>query len=204
MTKFANYSSDGRHSPRLTEADGLVLRVSAPHDLTSIAEISAEREEKSVAECRDELERMQEGIRAGRAQLFVGDLAGTVIGFGKVAHFSPPVGAPAGTAPGGWYLAGVIVRPNQRRRGIGRALTLARLEWIATRSEKAYYFANEMNRASIDLHAAVGFTELTRDFRHPGAEFSGGRGILFECDLRKPTEAGQGRPKSTKVERSRR
>lgn len=81
------------------------------------------------------------------------------------------------------------MRPDQRRRGIGRALTLARLEWIAARGEKAYYFANEMNRASIDLHAAVGFVELTRDFQHPGAQFSGGSGILFECDFRKPTKA---------------
>jgi mannose-6-phosphate isomerase-like protein (cupin superfamily) len=50
-----------------------------------------------------------------------------------------------------------------------------------------------MNRASIDLHAAVGFTELTRDFHHPGAEFLGGSGILFERDLRKPTKADQSR-----------
>jgi len=54
----------------------------------------------------------------------------------------------------------------------------------AARDEKAYYFANELNRASIDLHAAVGFVESSRDVRHPWAQFTGGRGILFTCDLR--------------------
>jgi len=190
MTKFADYSAEGRRTPRLTEADGLVLRVWAPGDLAAIAEISAEREERSVAECRNALERLQKQIRAGRAQLFVGDLGGTVVGFGKVAHFSPPAGAPENAAPEGWYLAGVVVRPTERRRGIGHALTRARLAWIATRSGKAYYFANERNRASIELHTAVGFVELTRDFHHPGAQFSGGSGILFECDLRTPKGAG--------------
>ena len=76
------------------------------------------------------------------------------------------------------------MRPILRRRGVGHALTLARLEWIATRSEKAYYFANDRNQASVDLHAVLGFVELTRDFHHPGAQFSEGTGILFECDLR--------------------
>ena len=189
MPKFADYSTEGPRSPRLTEADGLVFRVGAPADLAAIAEISAEREEKSAEDCRDELERMQEQIRSGRAQLFVGDHAGTVVGFGKVAHFSAPAGSPENTAPEGWYLAGVVVRPEQRRRGIGHGLTLARLAWIATRSGRAYYFANEGNRVSVDLHAAFGFVELMRDFRHPGAQFTGGRGILFECDLRKPKGA---------------
>jgi mannose-6-phosphate isomerase-like protein (cupin superfamily) len=36
------------------------------------------------------------------------------------------------------------------------ALTRTRLAWIAARSEKAYYFANALNRPSIDLYAAVG------------------------------------------------
>ena len=90
MTKFADYFAGGRRSPRLTAADGLEIRVDAPGDLEPIAEISAEREEKSVEECRNELARLREQVRSGRAQLFVGDLAGTVVGFGKVAHFSPP------------------------------------------------------------------------------------------------------------------
>lgn len=183
MAKFAAYSPDDPHPPGLTEADGLEIRVGVPADLLPVAEISAEREERPLDACRSDLERMQAEVRAGRAQLFVADLAGRVVGFGKVARFSPPAGSPGNTAPEGWYLAGLVVRPEHRRRGIGRALTMARLAWIAKRSGKAYYFANESNRVSVELHAAAGFVERSRDFHHPGVRFTGGKGILFECDL---------------------
>jgi hypothetical protein len=63
-----------------------------------------------------------------------------------------------------------------RRRGIAHALTRARLDRLAP---PVYYFANERNRASIDLHAPFGFQELTRDFWHPDVTFTGGGGILF-------------------------
>lgn len=183
MTKFAEYDSAGPRGTRLTDADGLVIRACGPPDLAAAAEITAEREERPLDACRAELERMLEEMRAGRAQLFVADLAGRVVGFGKVAQFAPPAGSPANTSPEGWYLAGLIVRPEHRRRGVGYALTVARLAWIAERSRKAYYFANESNRVSVDLHAATGFVERSRDFHHPGVRFTGGGGILFECDL---------------------
>jgi ribosomal protein S18 acetylase RimI-like enzyme len=69
-----------------------------------------------------------------------------------------------------------VVATALRRRGIADALTRARLERLA---RPVFYFANERNRASIDLHAPFGFDELTRDFWHPDATFTGGVGILF-------------------------
>jgi GNAT superfamily N-acetyltransferase len=121
----------------------------------------------------------------------VATLDGRVIGYGKAAFFSPPPGSPANVAPAGWYLTGVVIRPELRRRGVGLALTAARLKWIRERSPRAYYFANERNRASIDLHGALGFVELTRDFQHPGARFQGGGGVLFVCDMERPEGRSQ-------------
>ena len=64
-------------------------------------------------------------------------------------------------------------------------LTRRRLGWIAGRgATEAYYFANAQNLASIDLHAKLGFVELTRDFHVPGATFAGGVGILFRVQLK--------------------
>jgi hypothetical protein len=55
--------------------------------------------------------------------------------------------------------------------------------WISERASEAFYFANALNRPSIDLHARLGFVELTRDFSIPGASFVGGCGILFRAEL---------------------
>jgi len=66
---------------------------------------------------------------------------------------------------------------------VGERLTRDRLDWIAARSREAYYFANERNRATIDLHAPFGFVEVARDIRSPGLTFSGGVGLLLRSDL---------------------
>lgn len=128
----------------------------------------------------------------------VASLAERVIGYGKVDRFVPAAEAPAHTAPAGWYLSGVVVMPEWRRRGIGRALTGSRLDWIAERDTRAYYFANQRNRVSIDLHRSLGFVELTRDFHHPHARFAGGVGVLFVCELR-PRTSGSSAPGQTGI-----
>jgi len=46
-----------------------------------------------------------------------------------------------------------------------------------------YYFVNVRNRASIALHEAFGFREVTRDFHFPNVTFQGGVGALFERRL---------------------
>jgi ribosomal protein S18 acetylase RimI-like enzyme len=97
-----------------------------------------------------------------------------------------PAGAQAAETPDGWFLLGVMVADDWRRRGIGRAMTLPRLRWIAERADAAYYFTNASNQASIDLHRELGFIEIDPDFRAPGASFDGGRVILFRLDLKEP------------------
>ena len=85
--------------------------------------------------------------------------------------------------PPGWYLVGVIIGPAYRRRGVASELTRVRLAWIAQRARQAYYFANSVNRATIDLHARLGFRQVCRDFTFPNARFSGGVGVLFRIEL---------------------
>jgi GNAT superfamily N-acetyltransferase len=116
--------------------------------------------------------------------LLVATAGGETCGFATAAWFEPPEGAPPDGAPAGWYLFGIIVREGWRRRGIGARLTEARLAWIAERADEAYYFANALNRASLDLHERLGFRELTRSFSFPGASFQGGTGVLSRIDLR--------------------
>ena len=55
---------------------------------------------------------------------------------------------------------------------------------MARRARAAWFVVNADNRASIDLHAAFGFREVTRDFVQKGVTFSGrGIGILYRAEL---------------------
>jgi ribosomal protein S18 acetylase RimI-like enzyme len=181
MTKFAAYDSARPRAPRLTSADGFVVRRTRADDLPRVARIVAEREEGDADEFLARLVReFERRDDPPTSALWAAALGDRVIGHARAAWFTPPAGSPPDVAPEGWYLAGVIVDPASRGRGVGEELTRARLDWIAERGARALYFANATNRVTIDLHAKFGFVEVTRRFSYPGASFTGGVGILFE------------------------
>ncbi|MBT2551535.1 GNAT family N-acetyltransferase [Arthrobacter sp. ISL-5] len=107
--------------------------------------------------------------------------AGEVVGAAKT-HFHPD---PDGSAPAGHYLGGVVVAPEFRRRGVGSALTRARMEWIWSQASSAYYFANEHNTASVRMHEALGFRPVARFAEFHGVTADEGRSelILFVATL---------------------
>jgi aminoglycoside 6'-N-acetyltransferase I len=77
----------------------------------------------------------------------------------------------------------VVVVPGFRRRGVGFALTRARLEWIWSRTSIAYYFTNEHNTASIRMHETLNFRPVARFSEIRGVTADDGRSelILFEA-----------------------
>lgn len=113
---------------------------------------------------------------------------GALLGAART-HFYP---APDAAAPAGNYLGGVVVHPDARRRGAGRALTAARLGWIWERAESAYYIANALNTASIALHESFGFRQIGAGPQFHGVTFSGGRGLVFEARRPASWAAGSG------------
>ena len=160
--------------------DGLVVREAGSADCDDISRISHERDGVDVADARRRCDR---DLVEPKRILLVAAIDGAVVGFARAGWLEPPEVTSGSTAPAGWYLLGVIVRDEWRRFGIGLELSRRRLAWIGARAREAYYFANARNRPSIDLHAKLGFVELTRDFAVPGASFEGGRGILFRVEL---------------------
>lgn len=122
-------------------------------------------------------------VRDPAHHLVVAELDGALVGYGRARLFEPEPDAPADTAPRGFYLIGVFVAPGRRHGGVGAALTQARLDWVAERSDHAWFFANARNTASIELHRRFGFEEVTRRFSFPGLVFAGGEGILFGLEL---------------------
>ena len=190
---FADYDPEGRRETPLGPADGLTIRPARVSDAGALGALSAERNGGDPEVYAASFER---SIRAAPGSeivlLLVAELPAALAGFGKVQYFRPPPGSPVDAAPEGWYLAGVVVAPGFRRRGLGASLTAARLEWITERARRAYYFASALNRASIALHERFGFVEKTRSFWHPAARFTGGVGILFEVALGPAASAAAG------------
>jgi aminoglycoside 6'-N-acetyltransferase I len=107
--------------------------------------------------------------------ILVSEADGVVVGWAKTHHY---LGA-SGAAPAGHYLGGVSVLTDFRRRGIGDALTLARLDWIWDRASDCWFIANARNVASVALHERFGFEEVARASEFHGTTFDGGEGILF-------------------------
>jgi ribosomal protein S18 acetylase RimI-like enzyme len=117
---------------------------------------------------------------AGERLLLVAQLNGAIVGFGQAHRLDEH---PVDHAPSGWYLTGVTVLPGHRRTGLGHDLTAARIDWMAERTDVAWYFANARNAASIDLHARLGFVEVSRCASIHGIAFAGGEGVLFRREL---------------------
>jgi ribosomal protein S18 acetylase RimI-like enzyme len=115
--------------------------------------------------------------------LLVAEIGTEIVGYGRVRTFEPGLDAPPETAPAGFYLLGLFVQADFRRRGVGLALTSARMRWIAERADEAWFFSNARNAASIALHRRLGFEEVTRRFSFPGVTFAGGDGVLFRAHL---------------------
>jgi len=181
MPRFEPYRPELQEHPPIVE--GLAIRAATTADVAELAAIEAAREGGEPAEYAAKLEKLLAGSAVGKARVLAAQHGPRLVGIAKITRFTPPPDPSPNMAPAGWYLSGVIVAEDYRRRGIGRRLTQARLNWIAERDRAAYYFSNARNRASIDLHRAFGFVELTRDFTFPGAWFEGGAGILFKAEL---------------------
>lgn len=148
--------------------------VEATHlHINSAAKISMERQgcgdleeiENELASC----------LTDRNARLFLAIIDCKVVGFGKTKKFTGKA-----YSHEGWYLCGIVVKPEYRGAGIGKELTRVRLVHLRSIVDKVYYFANVKNTVSIRLHESFGFRKLTESFSFPKVTFTGGRGCLYE------------------------
>lgn len=161
------------------------VRKAGVGDAEAIARITAQRDGRQVEELRArEVEGLGAEWNGERGIVLVAEEDGQVVGFGRVHRAERMEEVEEDLRPpAGWYLLGTIVDPPHRRRGIARELTSRRLGWIARRAQEAFYFTRATNRASIELHRALGFEELMRRFRFPRTGLAPGDGVLFRVDL---------------------
>jgi ribosomal protein S18 acetylase RimI-like enzyme len=152
----------------------------ARHHLDACVILAVEREGGDPVAWRSVLEGALEAIDG---VTLVAMVDGELAGYSRLAWLAPGIGHPTTAAPDGWYLLGLVVDPRFRRRGVGRRLTAERLRWLQGRTDRVWYFANNANQASIDLHTEFGFTQSAENLDFPGVSFTG-TGLLFGADLR--------------------
>jgi ribosomal protein S18 acetylase RimI-like enzyme len=106
-----------------------------------------------VEDCLRSAEKQFRADRERGNLTLVAEVEARIVGFGRARYVDGLVAvADTEPVPKGWYLLGVIVAPDFRRRGIASELTRFRVEWIGQRADEAFYFANSLNLPSIDLH----------------------------------------------------
>jgi ribosomal protein S18 acetylase RimI-like enzyme len=159
---------------------GAGVRMATAADVDAVTELAVSR---AGGEHEQWMKRLTKDLVDHERGLWVADRGGKVIGYGRVLRFRAAPDAPASTSPDGFYLIGLGISAGHRRQGLARAITQARLEWIAARATEAWYFTNARNEASLRLHAQLGFHEVTRDFVFPGVDFDGGTGVLCTVEL---------------------
>lgn len=159
---------------------GAGVRMATAADLDAVAELAISR---AGGEREQWMKRLTEDLVDRERGLWVADRGGVVIGYGRVHRFEAAPDAPPLIAPDGFYLIGLGISEGNRRQGLGRAITQARLQWIAERATEAWFFTNAQNEISLRLHAQLGFHEVRRDFVFPGVSFEGGTGVLCAAKL---------------------
>jgi ribosomal protein S18 acetylase RimI-like enzyme len=176
---FAEYRPEGRGR----QLEELEVVIAEERDVAALARLAARREALPLKEVEPRfLHEVQ--LVSDAHRLWVARTGGEAIAFARASYTERPAECPPNHQPAGWYLTGVIVDEDWRRRGVARELTRARMEFVAQRAREAFYIASAMNHTSIDLHAGFGFEELTRDFFAPRVtSFTGGVGILFRARL---------------------
>ncbi|MDA1193819.1 MAG: N-acetyltransferase [Planctomycetota bacterium] len=165
------FGNDVIRPARLADAEAITALTCARHAL-----------DPAVVRPRIDTELLAlDGSEAGC--VFVAEIGHHLAGFARARRLRHgPDGVPA-VLPEGWYLTGVIVDPAWRRRGLGSALTTARLAWLRRRSDVVHYVANRANGASIRLHEGLGFREIARGFSYPRAELSPEASVAYELML---------------------
>ncbi len=160
---------------------GLKIEEATCDDLAAVADLIAQRERNDRESHLQHLT-VQIAEGADSCQIFIARLEQELVAYARISRHQYP------DLPVGWYLTGLVIAPDQQRRGIGRAVTEHRIHWLRSRSvfgkiDQLYYFASSRNDASRDLHSHFGFTEIERNISVPGCTFEDGIGILYSLPL---------------------
>ncbi|MFJ2863538.1 GNAT family N-acetyltransferase [Kitasatospora sp. NPDC087314] len=175
--RFAAYSPNPaeRHAPVTA-----VVAEATGEDVPTLAMMQARARGGSAGEWADRIHR---ALHRERSLVITAKVSGAAVGYANAAFL--PEHAVDG-APAGYYLTGVTVDPDWRRRGMATLLTQRRMEWVWERGSAVWCFISARNRASLDLHRKRGFNQVTFGVSFQGIEFTGGEGWLLRAGPPRP------------------
>ena len=133
-----------------------IVKAGRSHDLRAIAALTIlawgrQPSEQEIEKRAARLEAELSGGNAGSHPVsFVVRKCGQPVGFAKVAR--------DGDNPQHWWLLGLVVHPDHRRQGIGRALAVARIAHARARGATTIRSETHAdNETSIRYHEGIGF-----------------------------------------------
>ncbi|MDA8792164.1 GNAT family N-acetyltransferase [Bacteriovoracaceae bacterium] len=114
--------------------------------------------------------------------LFVAEYKSQIVGFGRSRFIEADEELGYRNMPSGYYLLGVIVKEEFRRKGIGEGLVKARIDHIKSQAKQVYTFVDEVNKSMILLLTKIGFLRLTDDFTYPRSKEKK-KMVIFELNI---------------------
>ena len=147
---FARYQSGTKRK----SLDGVIYRLASEKDADAIAKITFDREggsrNKSFEYYLERTKNELKGIElATDFNLIVAEYEGDIIGFGRSIYYDLEKIQVPYSAPSGWYLMGVVVRPEFRRYGIGHRIVKERVIHISENFNEIYFIVDVQNKVSI-------------------------------------------------------
>ncbi|MEV6106767.1 GNAT family N-acetyltransferase [Streptomyces sp. NPDC051940] len=170
---------DPRPAVRPQPARGATLHDAVPQDAAPLGALQAQVRGGDAGRWEGKIAAL---IQEPRGTVVVARAEGSLLGFAN-AEYLPA--HPDDGAPAGYYLTGVTVAPQWRRRGLGRLLTRRRMEWAWWHAPDArgevWCFVSSANPASLALHHALGFVAVRSGPAFQGIPFTSGDGTLLRA-----------------------
>jgi ribosomal protein S18 acetylase RimI-like enzyme len=181
MHRYAKYQPEIVSTP----VTGVGYRMAEANDAEQIARLTAMRE-GTPENFAVYLERISKELSMSPSSwILVAEIEKTIVGFGRAAYFDTKTIKPRFPSPSGWYLMGVIVKPEFRRKRIADALTKLRIARISKIAQEVYFVVNAGNRVSIELHEQLGFIRINEAEGFLNISFEGNKGYLFKKEIQK-------------------
>lgn len=179
MSRFAEYAPDAHG----VGVEGLSITEALPEHAPLSARVEVAREGGDAAQIIPLIARELSLIQQGKRKRYtcLGRVGGAVVSYARCGYREPDPRFPG--LPEGWYLIGINVLPQWRRRGIGAALTAHRLAWLSVRTDEVYYNTSPVNRASAAMHRPFGFSLVAEGVAAPGKGPYQSEQLLFRARL---------------------